>query len=58
MKKKKYKAGNVSTEMEHVSTGTTNIEEDSKGISYLQYVPRSAYTVKLKKKLQKAKKDN
>ena len=40
MNKKKIKAGNVSTEMEHVSIGTTNVEEDSMGISYLQYVPR------------------
>ena len=39
--------------MEHVSTGTTNIKEDSKGISYLQYMPSYAFGEKLNKKLPK-----
>ena len=39
--------------MEHVSTGTTNVEEDSKGISYLQYLPRCVFAEKLNKKLPK-----
>ena len=53
IRKNEIEAENVSTETEHVSTGTTNIDNDSKGIRYLKYMPRSAFAETLNKKLPK-----
>ena len=49
-------AENVTTEAENVSTGRTNVDNDSKGISYLKYMPSYAYEPKLNKKLPKKQK--